>query len=241
MRAPPMLKCQTMSVKVQRQRHQRPTAAGKRRQALLARALVGSLVLCAALAPHALGQESPAFRQAPDAREFRPINARPFRELLAKTRRLIEAGELTTEDAFDFTFEADRDADGTLRNVTLTEAEAGDGRWRPLAHELMAVLSESGALSALQEADHLTITLKLDGRASATLRSSLASGERAAELAQNYNALRHLARLTQRGGREGDIIFNNMAFAADGKQLTMRLEMTREMVGNLLRQHTSLP
>lgn len=231
-----------MKGKVQRQRHQRPTANARRRQALLVRAVVGSLVLCAALAPHALAQEeSPAFRQqTPAAKEFHPINARPFRDLLAKTRGLIETGELSPQDVFDFTLEAERNADGTLRDIRFTEAAAANGRWRPLVQEFVSVLSDSGALSALTDADRLTITLRLDERASARLHAVVNSAEQAGQLARSYNMLIALGRLEKRG-REGVEILNNMAFSANGKQLTMQLEMTREMIGNLLRQHTSLP
>jgi hypothetical protein len=231
-----------MNGKVQRQKQQRPTAAVKRRQALLARAVVGSLVLCAALAPHALAQgSSPAYRQqAPDATEFRPINARPFRELLAKTKGLIDSGELNPQDVFDFTLEAERNADGTLRDIKFTEAAAANGRWQPLMREFVAALSDSGALSALTDADRLTITLRLDERATTRLHAAVNSAEQAAQLAQTYNALVAFGRLNRRG-REGVEILNNMAFSANGKQLTMQLEMTREMAGNLLRKHTSLP
>jgi hypothetical protein len=231
-----------MNGKVQRQKRERPTAAVKRRQALLVRAVVGSLVLCAALAPHALAQDSSpaAGRQTSAAKEFRPINARPFRDLLAKTQGLIAAGELDPQDVFDFTLEARRNGDGTLRDIKFTEAAAANGRWRALVREFVAVLSDSGALSALTDADHLTITLRLDERASAGLHAVVNSAEQAAQLAHNYNALLDVARLTGRG-RAGVEILNNMAFNANGKQLTMRLEMTREMAGNLLRQHTSLP
>ena len=228
-----------MNGKPQRQKHQRPTATAKRRQALLVRAVVGSLVLCAALAPHALAQESPAFRQqTPDTKEFRPVNARPFRELLAKTRALIEAGELNPQDVFDFTLEAGRNPDGTLSDIKFVEAAAANGRWRTLVREFATVLSDSGALSALTDADRVTITLRLDERASARLHAVVNSTEQAAQLAQNYNALVALGRLS---GREGVEIFNNMAFSANGKQLTMQLVMTREQAGNLLRKHTSLP
>lgn len=204
------------------------------------RAVVGSLVLCAALAPHALAQESPALRQTPDAKEFRPINARPFRNLLAKTRGLIEAGELNPADTFDFTIEAERNANGTLRDIKFTEVATANGRWHSLVREFVSVLSDSGALAALKDADHLTITLRLDTRASARLHAVVNSAEQAAQLAQNYNTLLDLGRYSQRG-REGVEILNNMAFNANGKQLTMQLEMTREMVGNLLRKHLSLP
>jgi hypothetical protein len=209
------------------------------------RAVVGSLVLCAALAPTALSQTGGAqgvFQHdtASGVKEFRPINARPFREVLAKTQRLIEAGELSTQDVFDFTIEADRNADGTFRNVKFTEAAAANGRWRALAQEFIKVLGDSGALSALTDAEHLTMTLKLNGRASAGLSAVVKSNEQAAQLAETYNTLLDLGRFSQRG-RAGIEVLNNMAFSANGKQLTMQLEMSREMVGNLLRQQLSLP
>jgi hypothetical protein len=234
-----------MNGKVQRQRHARPGAHARRRQALLVRAVVGSLVLCAALAPQALGQQqqqqSAATQTASaEVKEFRPINARPFRELLAKTQRLVEAGELSTQDTFDFTLEAERNADGTLRDIKFIEAATANGRWHPLVREFVAVLSASGALSALTDAGHLTITLRLDKRATARLQTVVKSNEQAAQLAQNHNLLLDLGRASQRG-RAGIEVLNNMAFSANGKQLTMRLEMSREMFGNLLRQHLSLP
>jgi hypothetical protein len=229
-----------MNGKVQH-RHQRPTATAKRRQALLVRAVVGSLVLCAALAPHALAQQgSPAHRQTSDTTEFRPINPRPFRELLAKTRGLIEAGELNPQDVFDFTLEAERNADGTLGDIKFTEVATANGRWRPLVQEFVTVLSDSGALSGLKGADRVTITIRLDERASARLHAVVNSAEQAAQLAQNYNTLLDLGRVRHRGRKSVEIL-NNMACSANGKQLTMQLEMTREMAGNLLRQYTSIP
>ncbi|MDQ1591394.1 MAG: hypothetical protein QOG71_2021 [Pyrinomonadaceae bacterium] len=233
-----------MNGKVQR-KSQRPTAAVKRRQALLVRAVVGSLVLCAALAPPALSQTGGAqdvYQQnvAPELKELRPINAVPFREVLKKAQRLIETSELYPEAVLDFTIEANRNADGRLSSIKITKAQVADGRWQPLVREFIAFLGASDALSPLTGVDQLTITLRLDKRASARLHAVVNSAEQAAQLAQNYNAFVGLGRLSQRG-RAGVEILNNMAFSANGKQLTMQLEMTREMAGNLLRQHTSLP
>lgn len=209
------------------------------------RAVVGSLVLCAALAPNALSQTGGAHGvyqkdDAAQVKEFHPVHAVPFRELLAKTQRLIAAGELNSQDVFDFVIEAERNADGTLRNIRFTEAAAANGRWRSLAQELIMVLSESRALSALTDADHLTFTLRLDERTSARLYTVVKSTGQAAQLAQNYNALLDLGRISQRG-RAGIEVLNNMAFSANGKQLTMQLEMSRQQFGNLLRQRLSLP
>lgn len=235
-----------MNGKVQR-KSSRQTATARRRQALLVRALVGSLVLCAALAPtNALAQsdgaQQGAFQRnaAPEVKGFRPINSRPLHDLLAKTQSMIKAGELSPQDTFDFNIEADRNADGSLGNVVVTPAHNSNPRWEPLLKEFVAALSESGAISLLQDVDHLTITLKLDERASANLQAVVASDGSAAQMAQNYNALLGLARL-QRRGREGVEVLNQMTFSANGKQLLMQLEMSREQVGNLLQKHSSLP
>jgi hypothetical protein len=231
-----------MNGRVQR-KHQRPTATAKRRQALLVRAVVGSLVLCAALAPNALSQtgSAPSVFDDPAAevKEFPRLKTRPFRELLAKTQRLVEAGELSTQDTFDFTLEAERDADGTLRDIKFTEQADANGRWQPLAREFVTVLSDSGALSMLPaEAEHLTLTLRLDNRATARLQTIVKSGELAAQLAQIYNALLD----QRRSGRDvGVEVLNNMSVSANGKQITMQLEMSRETAGNLLRKQLSLP
>lgn len=199
------------------------------------RAVVGSLVLCAALGQSANAQTAPS-----EVQEVRTPHTSSFRALLQKTQRLIEAGELSTQDTFDFTLEAERNDDGTLRDIKFTESAAANGRWRLLAHELIAVLSESGALSALNGADHLTITLRLDERLSARLNAVVNSAEQAARVAQNYNSILNIARISQHG-RVGVEVLNNMAFNANGKQLTMQLEMSREQAGNLLRKQLSLP
>ncbi|MCA1556786.1 MAG: hypothetical protein LC747_08875, partial [Acidobacteria bacterium] len=136
-----------MNGKVQRQKHQRSKATIKQQQALLVRAVFGSLVLCAALAPNALAQETAAVVVAQGAttevKQFRPIYAAPFRQLLAKTQGLIEAGELNTQDTFDFILEADRNSDGTLRDIEFTTAQASNQRWQALVTEFVTVLSAS--------------------------------------------------------------------------------------------------
>jgi hypothetical protein len=222
----------------------RANSAANRQQALFVRAVVGSLVLCAALAPNTLAQGvvQGTFRKddAPEVKAFRPVYAPPFRALLAKTRRMIEAGELGAQDTFDFTLEADRNANGTLSDVSFTSAQASNKSWQPLVSEFINALSDSRALRSLEDVKHLSITLRLDERASVGLNAAVASEERAAQLAQGYNALVALGRMQQRG-RDGVEILNNMAFNANGKQLAMQLELSREQVGNLLRQQLSLP
>jgi hypothetical protein len=59
-------------------------------------------------------------------------------------------------------------------------------------------------------------------------------------LANGYNAMLAIGRATERESDTVEVL-NNMIFSASGKQLSMKLELTRAQVGNLLRQHLSIP
>jgi hypothetical protein len=58
--------------------------------------------------------------------------------------------------------------------------------------------------------------------------------------AQNIERLRSLAR-SATNDENVTIALNSMVLSANGKQLVMQLEMSREQIGNLLRQQLSLP
>jgi hypothetical protein len=219
------------------------------RQQVLLRAVVGSLVLCAALSASASAQNIPSTQQtAPQqpAREtnpvydFRPVYARPFRELLAKTRQLFKSGQLSEQDTFEFSLEAERNEDGTLGNVTLTRAESVNPLWQQLATDFVAALSDSRALQPLRDVSHLNIGLKLNERAVTDITATISTPERAARLADGYNGMRAIV-FRENRGHAGIEVLNNMSFSASGKQLSMKLELSREQAGNLLRQHLSIP
>ncbi|MBC7931886.1 MAG: hypothetical protein H7Z38_15100, partial [Rubrivivax sp.] len=168
------------------------------------------------------------------------VYAPPFRELIAKMRRLTEAGELSAGDSFEFTVEAARNADGTLSDVRFTTAEAKNENWRKLSEEFITLLSDSRALSYLEEVERLTFTVKLADNLSAALSAEAATDARAAQLRSTSALLFDLARHSQQG-RPGVEILNGMRVSANGKRLLMKLDMTRAEVGNLLSQSLAIP
>jgi len=211
------------------------------------RAVFGSLVLCAALAPQTYAQQSSPPELAEVARQIERVEVQTLRDFWAKVKGSLEHGEIDLKGTFDLALEADRDEDGTLRNVRVSRAGASDERWRELAQAFAFALSTS--TDALQRFDRLvhpstsrrvSISLKLDeqhlvGRMVYTIERD--------DHAPRSNPGWNLVWIRSDGQRDKDqdIIFNHMGFSSGRKQLCMHLEMTREQAGNLLRQHLSLP
>jgi hypothetical protein len=224
-----------------------PNAAAAQSQ-LIWRALVGSLVFCAALAAPARAQVAqPETPNAPQEAETAPspfpaINTSPFKDLLAKALRLRADGSLTAEETFDFTLEADRGEDGTLRDVALTGgASDADGAWRGLATDFVTALGESRLLAALRDALHVSIHFRLDAQSAvASMTCDTASEGLARRAAANYGALLHVASFARQGTDAG-LALKNLQVSSSGKQVAFKLEMSREQLGNLLRRSLSIP
>ena len=210
-----------------------------RQQRLLLRAVVGSLILSAALASNAPAQQPGA--PSVNAPQASPrVDPQPFHALLARARRMAAAGELKAGDHFTFTVEAARNPDGTLGGVRLTEGAAANARWRRLTEEFVRVLSDSRALAYLEGVERVTLTLSLGDRFAAELAADAADASRATQLATTSGLLLALARQSQRG-LPGVEILNNMTASANGKRLLMKLDMSRAEVGNLLSTTRAIP
>jgi hypothetical protein len=222
-----------------KQGSQRPLTP--RQQRLLLRAAVGSLVLSAALTAPPVPASRALGRQGGGAQGSLPrVEAQPFRDLLAKMRQMAAAGEIGERDSFEFTVEAGREPGGALRDVRFTKSEASNQNWRRLTEEFVRLLSDSRALSYLEEVDRLTLTLKLGDRAVVTLAAEAPDEARAQRLGSFSEVLLNLAAHAQRGRAEAQVL-NNMTASASGKRLLMKLDMSREEAGNLLRTHTAIP
>lgn len=221
----------------------------ERQQRLLLRAVVGSLVLSAALASNAASQQqqgtavlggAPTASPQESPRPVPRIYAAPFRELLAKMRRMAEAGEIKADDYFTFTFEAARDADGQLRDVRVTEQAAVNHRWRKLTGEFVTLLSDSRALSYLEGVERLTLTVSLGDRFTASLAADGPTDEAASRFEKTSALLLELARHSQRG-RPGVEVLDGMRASSNGKRFAVTLDMSRAEVGNLLSQAKAIP
>ncbi len=166
---------------------------------------------------------------------FPKINKRPFVELVAKGKKLKDAGAINLDGEIDMTVEADRNDDGTLGNIVVTSGATSNRELKNLAIEFVQALSASKALSVLQDAKHLRISLRLDEQAiNAKVATEVASAARANELANVYSGMIFVERV-RRGGDDAQI-FSNMKISTEDKQVVVKFQMSRQTAGDLLKK-----
>jgi hypothetical protein len=237
----------------------RPAPPTQRQQVLL-RAVVGSLVLCAALAPAALAQEQTAPRAEPPARPLGRVEVRNLGDFWAKVRELIAEDKLDLNGTFDLWLEADRDEDGTLRNVMLRRAQASDEQWRELSQMFAFALSTgSDCLNRFDVANRpslarrVSVNLRLGEQ---NIKGELVYTVERDEQVPFSNPAAHTLYISSNGGRDKnqDVVFDHASsrvthqrpsttpeLTREVGRLYMTVGMTREQAGNLLRQHLSIP
>jgi hypothetical protein len=162
------------------------------------------------------------------------INKRPFVDLLVKYNELKDKGELDLTGPVEMTIEADRNADGTLRNVQV-KRKSGDPKLVEATKDFVAALSASGALNFLEGTDHLTLTLKLDTAVSVSASTEAASDAEARQKALGYNALLMGGALLKSGRDEGTIM-QNTKVTASGKQITISFNLPRAAISDMLKK-----
>ena len=167
------------------------------------------------------------------------VNMGPFKAFLARSKRLNDQGKLDLSKPQVLTVEGDRQADGTLTNVTIAGESSSNAEFRRVAEDFVTSLNQSRALAFLNDVSHVRMNFALDTeRFRAETASDAPSEMRAAEMARGYRVLINAGRLVRRGTDEGAVL-NNMKVSSSGKQLLMNLDMPREQLGNiLLRQIT---
>jgi hypothetical protein len=132
--------------------------------------------------------------------------------------------------------EADREADGKLSNVEITQ-KTGDPKLTELAKDLIAALSDSGALEFLGGTEHLTLTLKLDNTdVAASVTTEMSSEDEANKKAQGYSSLISTSSLFKIGGDEAAAIYKNTKVSANGKQIILSFSMPRQTAGDMLKK-----
>lgn len=219
-----------------------------RQQRLLLRAVVGSLVISAALAaPHASAQTPSAgsqdrYKEVVSNYPYPAGSAAPFLKVLVRAATLRRDGLISADDTFEMTFEARRAADGSLHDVRVKSVAAVNPRWPELMRDLVAAIGESRVLAPLEDAERVSLTFRLDDRrgAFAGLNFDAPSAERADQLRAAYASLLQLAAAQRRGFPE-EALFRGAHVTANGKQFAVTLEMPREQLGNLLRQSLAKP
>lgn len=170
-------------------------------------------------------------------KKFPKVNTKPFKDLLAKTKVMMERGELDLSGSITMTVEADRNDDGTLSNIRVTRVSTQNPRLRSVAVEFIQVLSASRALAALEGTRRMTMTVEsTPARVSAVVTTRAESAARASEMERGYNALLFLGRLKKANADEGAIL-QNTKVSARGDVLTLTFGMPRPAVTKMLAKH----
>lgn len=160
------------------------------------------------------------------------LNTKPFKELLVKSKAMKDAGKLNLNNPLQLTIEADLKPDGALDNLDIKGETTPD--MLALAREFVQALSDSKALSFIQDANHLTMNLTLDQeKVVVEVATEVPTAERAVELSKAYNVFLALGQFSKKGTDEGEI-WKNMKISPKGKQLTMTFDMKREDAGKML-------
>ena len=167
-------------------------------------------------------------------KRFPKINSKPFKDLLAKGKEMMDAGVIDLKGDISMTIEADRNADGTLANVEVTKVSTTDEDLKTLALEFVQALSASRALSALEGTTHLTMEVESNtAQVSATVTTKMESEAMAKEKALGYNGMLFFGGFTKRGKDEEEI-FKSTQISAKDNEITLKFAMTREAAAKLL-------
>lgn len=163
------------------------------------------------------------------------INKRPFVDLLVKYKDMKDKGQIDLNGLVEMTIEADRNSDGTLRNVVVTR-KSGDPKLVAATKDFVAALSASGALDFLEGTDHLTLNLKLDdAKVAVSASTEVASADDARDKALGYNALLAGGVMLKKG-RDEATIMRNTSVTSKGKQIIVNFNITREVISEMLKK-----
>lgn len=162
------------------------------------------------------------------------INTKPFNDLLATGKKMVDEKRIDLNGVVEMTVEADRNAEGKLDNVQITGAAATDENLYKLAQDFVAALSDSKIFLVLSDVQHVTMTLKLDKETLAVnVLSDVKSAARAREMATGYGGMLGLARLKKSDSAEGELL-KGVTIEAKDEQFIMDFKMTREAAAGLV-------
>jgi hypothetical protein len=199
--------------------------------------LVATMSVCACL----LMLDSTAFAQAAAAtksndqsRQYVGIHLLPVAEVIVN--HILKSPEVDQSAGFEFLIEGDRDSDGALSNITITQA-SGDVKLKQAVDELVAALNSSRLLTLLSEAKHLRLKLNSNnGTVTGLATYKSQSVEHASMMAHGYDAM-----IYAYGSHAGDYapIYRALKATSSGDEVTIAFAMPRETFCALLSKYLS--
>jgi hypothetical protein len=161
------------------------------------------------------------------------INTRPFKDLLADAKKKKDSGEIDLSKQVEITIEADRDADGKLKNAQVKD-KRGDKKLEAVALDFISALSDSGVLDFLEGTKHIKLTVKIDDKTvEVSASSEVESEERARQMEKGYSLLIVGGRIIKRGQDE-EIYYNHTEVTSKDKEVSVKFSMPRKDMGELL-------
>jgi hypothetical protein len=168
----------------------------------------------------------------------RSISKRPLIDLLRRVFDLQQKGALDLDSPLEIIIEGDRNSEGLIQNVVVTQ-KSGDAELRRISEEFIAALNESGALDFLDAAQHV----RLEVNSSKTNLDALISYEApTAQLARNkahaYKTLLFMGAQVKRG-RDEALIIKGLNVSAKDREVIVNFSMARETFCALLSKYLS--
>lgn len=159
------------------------------------------------------------------------INAKPFKDLLVKSKEMKDAGKLDLSGTIQLAIEADLKPDGSLDNVDYGEI---DPKLMELTSAFVKALSDSGALSFITNAKHLKMNVMLDQEnVIVEVITEVPTSQLAEQLARGYSALLLGVQFSKKGTDEAEL-WKNMKVSFKDKQVLMKFDMKRDEAGKVL-------
>ena len=159
------------------------------------------------------------------------INSKPFKDALFKAKKKRDAGELDLSGSIEIVVTADRNPDGSLRNI-VPKVLKGDPNLVEVALDFVSALSDSHALVFLKDTESLTMTVKANENViTASAASDVGDEARASQMARAFNVLVWAASKSE---KDEAVYYKSTSVTSKGKEVIVDFSMPRAAASALL-------
>ncbi|MBD0325084.1 MAG: hypothetical protein ICV68_01555 [Pyrinomonadaceae bacterium] len=152
------------------------------------------------------------------------INSRPFKDLLAKYKKMKDEGQINLDGTIEMIINADRRPDGTLTNIK-PKLIKGDPKLVNAALDFVSALSDSRALVFLKDTKHLVMRVKAnEANVSVTASTEVESAALASVMSFGFNTL---VKKASDSPRDEAVYYRSTNVTSSGKQVIVNFSMSR--------------
>lgn len=159
------------------------------------------------------------------------INSKPFKDAIAKAKKKKDAGELDVSGSIEIVVTADRNPDGSLRNI-VPKVLKGDPKLIEVVLDFVSALSDSHALVFLKDVERLTLTVKAnENNITASAQSEVDDEVRASQMANAFNVLVWAA---SKSSKDEAVYYKSTSVTSKGKDVIINFNMPRATASALI-------